>query len=178
MAMKGSTVRGTPYHHVGNTAREGMKAGTPKDMEGTSPRGMSSDNRGYQPNPRGGTPYHSDDGNSDEYKRQVAHGTNLESSDHGNQNDPRSNGAGVMLDANGMDRGFSPRPERTMDSPVPGHAPEFDTGFIQEENRKHLGSGNERGNEDLVKGGGVMSRGMKNVSRPGGAETEMESEEE
>lgn len=53
----------------------------------------------------------------------------------------------------------------TVDSPVPGAAPMFDTGSIIDENRAHLGKGSgatapnpSMARDNLLKIGGVMSR--------------------
>lgn len=174
--MKSTTVRGTPYHHVSaaGTAHQGVKAGL-KGMEGTTPSEYSSDKRGYQSDPRSGTPYQSQRGNGPEYRREVARGNNLESADHGNQNDPASNGVGVMLDgANEYSRGYTPRDERTLDSPVPAHAAIFRPGFIKTEDEAHAGTGNERtARDNILEIGGVMSRGMVGTSSSRGPETEL-----
>lgn len=173
MAMRGSSVRGTPYHHISNTAHEGIKAGTPKGMKGTVPDGYAEP--GIHTGPQGpGTPYHSQAGNGPETRRVVAHGTNVESSDHGNQNSPESNGKGVIFDgANDYNAGFMPHAEAPIDSPVPRHAPGFDTRSIREEDRAHVGTRNEGALESLIDGKGVMSRGMDTVSRSSEPETEL-----
>src|SRR5579859_8013365 len=146
MAMRGSSVRGTPVHHVSNTAKEGIAPGTPKGMKGTSPEQYDSDRRGYQSDPRGGTPYHSDAGNGPETRRVVSHDRygKVESNQQGNANDPVNNGSGVVLDGtNDYSRGYMPRGEPTEDSPVPRHAAVFDAGFIHKEDEAHAGRGNE-----------------------------------
>lgn len=174
MAMKGSTVRGTPVRHVTVGARgEGERAGKPSGMEGTVHEQYSSDKRGYQSDSRSGTPYHSEDGNPPNSRREVIRSTNAESSDHGNQNDPHSNGPGVMLDVGDYGTGYAPRDEPTMDSPVPRHAPVFGTGFIETEDRAHMGKGAEnQARDDLLKIGGVMSRGMVGTSGKNAPEDE------
>lgn len=184
MAYKGTVHRGTPYHHVTDTAHQGIAPGRPRE-QGTGERGKTmthttmepyrSDTRGYQSDPRSGTPYHSDAGNGPEYKRTVEQSTDAESADHGNQNDPKTNGRGVVFDgANSYERGYSPHSEPTMDSPVPGHAPVFDTRTVREEDRAHVGMRNESAaTDDILKIGGVMSRGMRGTSTPEGAEDEL-----
>lgn len=178
---KGQVVRGTPVHHIGpaGTAHEGVGARTPHGFKGTQPEEYTSDERGYQAGRDHGTPYHSREGNGPEARRVVAQGTNVESSDHGNQNDPRTNGKGVVLDgANNPERAFSPPHARAMDSPVPEHAPEFDPSFIPHEDRAHLGSGIEHlggasVNNDLRRLKGVMARGMDSTSHPNEDEQEL-----
>lgn len=165
--MARNSVRGTPYHHVGTgqTRSEGMRPGLPMGSDGeTTMRQYRGTGMDTKQGP--GTPYRSERGNSDEFSRTVEQSTNAESSDHGNQNDPASNGDGVVLDgANRYGNGFSPRAAPTLDSPVPGHAPVFDTGFVETEDKAHLGSGNAGGADDLINGGGVMSRGMVGTSK-------------
>lgn len=166
---RGQSVRGTPVRHVSSagTRNQGMGHGTPKGMDGTVHKDYASDNRGYAQNPRGGTPYHSQDGNDAQARRVVEHSTNAESSDHGNQNNPISNGKGVILDgANRYEHGYEPADRRTLDSPVPEHAPVFDTGFIQREDAAHAGRGNEgTARDNILEIGGVLSRGMEGTSK-------------
>jgi len=192
MAFKGTVHRGTPYHHIGNkgTAHEGMEHGakprgyehTSRDAEGRPGADYRSDTRGYQHSDRSGTPYNSQNGNSDEYRRLVtrdAHGN--VTSEHGiNHNDPRDNGKGVIFDgANRYEEGYMPKPERTMDSPVPEHAPWFGAEFIAKEDRAHAGSGIEHtATDDLLSIGGVMSRGMVGTSSRHGPETELMQDDE
>ena len=72
----------------------------------------------------------------------------------------------MILDgADKVSRGYSPQAAPTLDSPVPRHAPVFDTGFVEEENIEHLGKGSgptapseEMGRDNLLKIGGVLSR--------------------
>jgi hypothetical protein len=177
MAMKGSTVRGTPIHHVGNTSREGMSAGTPKGMKGTSPEQYDSDRRGYQSDPRGGTPYRSETGNGSETRRVVSSDRygKVESNQQRNANDPLNNGHGVVFDgANEYSRGYAPRGEASEDSPVPRGAPVFDAGFIASEDRAHAGRGNEQtARDDILSIGGVLSRGMVGTSKANGPENEL-----
>lgn len=161
-----NTVRGTPYTHVKTSNTEGQKAGKPGGYEGTVGRGYGDDE--IQTGPGRGTPYQSRGGNGPESRRVVSSDKygKVETNQAGNMNDPATNGSGVILDgANSYARGFAPGGEPTMDSPVPRDAPRFDPGFISAEDAAHLGSGNERGREGLVAGGGVMSRGMVGVSK-------------
>lgn len=178
MAMRSSTVRGTPVHHIDARGGEGQRGGEkPNGMVGTVHEQYDSDRRGYQSDPRGGTPFNSERGNPPGARREVARGTNLESADHGNQNDPHSNGQSVMLDTHGYERGYMPKEEGgVMDSPVPGHAARFDTTTVHEEDRAHLGTGLEDlagKNNDLRDLDGVMSRGIMGTSKPTAPEKEL-----
>lgn len=174
---RSSSVRGTPYHHVGpaGTAHEGIKPGTPGGMRGTSPENLS----GTGINTRGGqgTPYHSQAGNGPEARRVVSsdrYGKVIDDA-AGDQSDPQANGRGVIFDGhNEYGRGFDPQGEEVMDSPIPRDAPRFDPGFIPREDAAHMGSGNESGaRTSLVEIGGVMSRGMVGTSTSRGSETEL-----
>lgn len=180
--MRGSTVRGTPVHHVTQGSRgEGQRGGEPRGMQGqTTHENYQSESRGYRDEhfPHRGTPYTSEDGNPPNARRTVGdHPTHgIVHSESGlDMNDPKSSiGQGVVLDdgAHRYEGGFQTTAHTpTEDSPVPGHAPHFDPGFIAKEDRAHLGSGNERGVDDLVRAGGVMSRGMEGTSRHGESET-------
>lgn len=175
--MRGSSVRGTPYHHVGpgGTAHEGIKPGTPGGMRGTTPQDLA----GTGINTRGGpgTPYRSQAGNGPEARRVVSSDRygKVESGSAGDQADPQSNGRGVVFDGhNEYSRGFDPQGEDVMDSPIPRDAPRFDPDFIPREDAAHMGSGNESGaRTSLVEVGGVMSRGMVGTSTSSGPETEL-----
>lgn len=179
MAMRGSSVRGTPVRHIKVDGLEDTREGKPDGMVGTVHKQFDSDRRGYQSDPRGGTPYHSDDGNPADARREVLRSTNAESSDHGNQNDPHSNGPTVALDTHGPMEGFMPRENGgVLDSPVPAHAAQFDAGTMHEEDEAHLGSGLEhlagaKVNNDLRELDGVMSRGMDSTSHPDEDELEL-----
>ena len=163
-----TVVHGTPVNHVGPAGafiggREGYSPGKPQGMDQTVHENYRSDNRGYQPNPAGGTPYNSQVGNPDEARR-VAQGTGrygVVLSENGqDHNDPKANGSGTILD--GADRyanGYMPKAAPTLDSPVPRNAPVFDGSFIPREDAAHEGTSNEAGaRDDLIKVGGVMSR--------------------
>jgi hypothetical protein len=90
-----------------------------------------------------------------------------------NMNDPASNGSGVIFDGAKASNGFMPKRADVLDSPVPRNAPRFDPGFIPTEDAAHLGSGNERGVDSLVAGGGVMSRGMVGTTKSNAPENEL-----
>jgi hypothetical protein len=167
--MARNSVRGTPYTHISNTAREGY--GSTMGGKTVQPQYQGS-GINTRTNERG-TPYNSQEGNSDEFKRVVSHDKYgmVESNEQGNANDPKNNGSGVVLDGARYANGFSPNAHPAMDSPVPTDAPRFDPGFIGAEDAAHLGSGNERGRNGLVAGDGVMSRGMVGVSKNSQPET-------
>ena len=138
MAMKSSTVRGTPVRHITNTAREGMGAQSPAGFSGTVNQQFEGDKLGA----RNGTPYHSHDGNGPEFKRERSHGKYGEVRDqNGDQNNPRDNGDGVILDKISRDGDYLPMQEGTMDSPVPHGAPTLAKGEVHRENIAHLGQG-------------------------------------
>lgn len=192
MAYRGARVVGTPYRKIENTAHQGIKPGTPKGFSGgseTSPdqyEGSQRGNRQVRSEMSGGrreigTEYHSDAGNGPEFRREVSHGEHGGHviSEHGqNMNDPSSNGNGVILDHMSREAGYTPKGDRTMDSPVPERAPDFDTRTIAEENRAHAGRRNERTAVDtLASIGGVMSRGMEGTS-DGESEDELEVNED
>jgi hypothetical protein len=164
--MARQVVRGTPIRSYA-AGNQGQAPGTPKGLEGTQPRGFTSDKRGYQSQAGEGTPYTSKAGNSATYRRVVEAGmTKGLIPDHTGQipNSPRSNGSGVILD--GTDSpAASPHAAPTMDSPVPANAPRFNPADMEAENRSHLGSGNEAGMLDLVNSTGVMGRGLDTVSQ-------------
>lgn len=167
--LASKVVHGTPINHVGPAGafiggREGYSPGKPAGNErSTVNEAYASDNRGYAPNPNGGTPYNSELGNPDEACR-VAQGTGrygVVLSENGqDHNDPKANGKGTILDgANRYANGYMPKAAPMLDSPVPRNAPVFDGSFIPAEDAAHEGSGNEAGaRDDLIKVGGVLSR--------------------
>lgn len=170
-----NSVRGTPVRHISNTAREGMSAGKPANYSGTVNRQFEGDQKeNREIGIAQGTPYQSRDGNSDEYSRTASQGKYGMVIDPaaGNMADPHANGNGVLLDGISRERGYEPRDERTMDSPVREGSPTFDAGFIREENRAHLGKGigvsEAQINDDVLGIGGVLSRGMRGTSTPHG----------
>ena len=155
---------GTPFNHAGNSPHGAgvREAAAGRGMHSTVLPQYESETGGYRRIPGTGTPVEHQKGNPPDARREVAHGTNLESSDHGNQNTPEQP-AGVLVPGKpSYENGYMPRDAAQLDSPVPRGAPQFDTGFIREEDAKHAGRGNERtANPDLVAIGGVMSRGME-----------------
>ena len=161
-----TVVRGTPYSSVkvGNT--EGQRAGSPSGADGQTSMSQYR-GTGMSTTQARGTPYHSQGGNGPESKRVVSSDKygKVTSNQQGDANNPASNGTGVSLD--------DARAARTLDSPVPSGAPEFDPGFIHKEDLAHLGSGNAGGAETLVNSSGVMGRGMVGTSTPGGSEFEL-----
>lgn len=181
--MKSSSVRGTPVRHISNTTREGMGAAKPKGMDGTVNRQFQGDQSiNRQEGISTGTPYTSRDGNSDEFSRTVSHDKyGKVIGEAGDNQQPRDNGNGVLLDGMDRDRGYEPRDERTLDSPVPDGSPTFDASFIQAENRAHLGKGigvsEAQINDDVLGIGGVLSRGMRGTSTPEGREDELTSDD-
>jgi hypothetical protein len=185
MAYRGSVHRGTPYTKLGPTSNQGFReGGKPGGFEGTQPQGYGSEKGGYRDahTTGHGTPYNSRHGNTDEAKRLVSrdpHGHVI--SENGiNHNDPRANGAGVVLDgANRPANGHAMAGAPLIDSPVPGHSPKFDPAFMDLENRQHLGSGNESAaSENITAIGGVLSRGMVGTSKPSGPETELTKDDD
>lgn len=173
---KGRTHVGTPFNHAGNSPHGVGVAGAARDrgMSSTVLPQYESEKSGYRDIPGSGTPYQSERGNPPDARREVARGTNVEASDHGNQNDPEKPG-GVLVPGNpNYGNGYSPAAAPTLDSPVPRAAPVFDTGEIRTEDRAHMGKRNEvTANDRLVEIGGVMSRGMEEGSLPGGEDSEL-----
>lgn len=167
--MARNSVRGTPYTHVKAGNSEGQSASKPVGYKGTVGNQYGDDQ--IQTGPSRGTPYNSHAGNGPESKRVVSSDKygKVESNQQGNANDPASNGSGVVLDGASA--------AGALDSPVPGNAPVFDPGYMETENRAHLGSGNEMGMRNLLNGGGVMSRGMVGTSKPGAGEDELTTDD-
>jgi hypothetical protein len=184
MAYRGTVHRGTPYRHVGpnETNRQGMEHGSkPGGMDGTSKSQFGSEKGGYRDEHVSGhgTPYQSRDGNPADAKRLVERSVSAESSDHGDQNDPHSNGPSVMLDVGDYTSGYAPRIEHTLDSPVPEHAPIFDRRTIRQEDRAHAGMRNEQtATDNILEIGGVLSRGQVGSSSRHGPETELLQDDE
>lgn len=178
---KGATVRGTPYHFQGTgaTRMQGVApsdARKPSEMSGVVNRQFEGD-QSRKVNPRSGTEYQSEVGNSDEFIREASHGPKggVVLSENGiNMNEPRSNGNGVILDGITRESAYSARAAGAMDSPVPKGAPSFAGADMVAENRAHLGRGNERAASDVITEiGGVMSRGMIGTSTPSGGPDEL-----
>jgi hypothetical protein len=169
--MRPTTVRGTPYTKITNTANQGVSPRTPSGMKGTVEENTAEP--GIRTGPPGrGTPYRSQAGNSDEFMRTVSRDRYGMVMDPvlGNPNDPRTNGDGVILDHMATDY-EDPRHMPTMDSPVPVEAPIFETSTVAQENAAHLGRGRgptapnpAMARDDLLAIGGVMSRGMVGTS--------------
>jgi hypothetical protein len=127
-------------------------------------RQVEADN-GWPANKLGST-YNSDPGNpGDASRTRLAdrYGKNVSGAGPIDQNDPKANGNGVILDGMNRGKGYEPPTMRTTDSPVRDDAPFFDTSTIREENLAHLGRG-EGVSDDLVEDdlvridGGVLSR--------------------
>lgn len=175
--MARTVVRGTPYRHIDIKGMEGARAGEPAGADGqTTMRQFRGTGMSTAQSARG-TEYHSVNGNPADARREVVRTTMPHSDDHGNQNDPVSNGPTTMLDVGSLANGSMAPLHATTDSPVPLNAPLFEPGWIASENRAHLGTGNERGAEGLVAAGGVMSRGMIGTSKPGAPETALTSDD-
>lgn len=178
--MKSTSVRGTPVRHITNTAREGIAPGTPKGMSGTVNKQFEGDQKGNrQEGVASGTPYTSKAGNSDEFMRRRPTTGAIAADDQvgADFNNPRSNGNGVILDGISRDSGYTPQPERAMDSPVPSDAPTFDPSFIRQENLAHLGQGQgaspAQAADEILNIGGVLSRGMRGTSSSSRPEDEL-----
>jgi hypothetical protein len=178
--VKSSSVRGTPYTHVTNTAQEGISPRTPKGMSGTVNKQFEGDQKGNrQEGVAKGTPYQSQAGNSDEFVRvrsRDKYGKVIDDA-AGDQANYKSNGNGVILDGIAREMGYTPMAAATMDSPVMMGAPHFDTRTIRDENLAHIGQGigaaPSQSGDDILAIGGVISRGMENVSRSNGGEDEL-----
>lgn len=173
--MARNSVRGTPYAHVKAGNSEGQSASKPVAYKGTVGDQYGDDQ--IQTGPSRGTPYNSHAGNGPESKRVVSSDKygKVESNQQGNANDPMNTGPGVLLAGMGDDH--SPPPAHALDSPVPSSAPVFNPADMEVENRSHLGRGNEGGMLDLVNSTGVMGRGMVGMSKRGGSETELTTDD-
>lgn len=172
--MSRTVVRGTPYTSIKPGNAEGRAPGTPKGSDGETSMSQYR-GTGMSTTQGRGTPYRSEAGNGPESKRVVSADRygHVMSNQQGNANDPANTGKGVVLDS-AAGASFGPAAAPSLDSPVPTAAPVFEPGWMEAENRAHLGRGNEKvATGGLVSAGGVMSRGMKGTSTPQGAETEL-----
>ncbi len=172
--MKSKGTIGTPVNYIGPRGsmagqKEGYGAGNPADYSGKSVNPNFAE-PGIKTGPQGaGTPANYQRGNPDEARAvRLQHPYGLVISENGqDHNSARSNGDGVILDHMAKDY-ENPLPAPQIDSPVPREAPVFDTSQISTENRAHLGVGSGKAaptpamaRDDLLKIGGVMSRGPK-----------------
>jgi hypothetical protein len=161
--MKSTTVRGTPVRSI-VAGKEGIAPSVPQNMNGqTVNQEFEADHRGYQTDPRSGTPYRSNAGNPADYRREVVRDARgLYTDPTGTaHNDPKSNGNGVLFDGMSRANAQSPIPAPAIDAPVPRDAPVFDPHDMVVENRAHLGEGDSAGpiSDTFLEGGdGVMSR--------------------
>lgn len=159
---------GTPVNHIGPTgaavgSSQGRTPGVPAGMSGTTTkdqfRGSAIDTR---PAPGSGTPYQDRDGNPDETSRTVSQGRYGVSPGAGgvDMNDPKANGTGVVFDGAKSSNGYMPNPGPALDSPVSKAAPYFEGRSVEQENRAHLGQGNQDAARDDLRQipGGVMGR--------------------
>jgi hypothetical protein len=149
-------------------------------MSGTVNKQFEGDQKGNrQEGVAKGTPYQSQAGNSDEFVRvrsRDKYGKVIDDA-AGDQANYLSNGNGVILDGIAREMGYTPMAAATMDSPVMMGAPHFDTRTIRQENLAHMGQGigaaPSQSGDDILAIGGVISRGMENVSRSSGGEDEL-----
>jgi hypothetical protein len=159
---------GTPVNHVGPKGAfignaQGRTPGLPAGMSGSTVkdqyRGSGIDTR---PAPNAGTRFNDAEGNPDEASRVVSqHRYGVSPGAGGvDMNDPAANGSGVVFDGAKSSNGYMPNPGPAMDSPVGKAAPYFEGRSVEQENRAHLGQGNQdAARDDLRKiPGGVMSR--------------------
>lgn len=164
-----TSIRGTPYIKLGGN--EGGNAGKPAGYKGT--QGPQYQRDIIDTSGQGGTPYQSQNGNPAEARRVVSADVygKVMSGGAGNLNDPMSNGNGVILDSVSSDY-EDPTLQPSMDSPVPGGAPLFQTSDIVTVNQARMGSGMPAtaARDDILALGGVMSRGMEGVDHPGDSE--------
>jgi hypothetical protein len=140
-------------------------AGKPAGYTGT----VNNQYKGESATPRGGTPYTSRDGNPPGAKRVASHGAKMgeviDTATGENFSNPLSNGVGVVLGQITREADYFPQPAGVMDSPVPNGAPTFRAGSMRAENVAHLGQGigaaPSQASDEILKIGGVMSRGME-----------------
>jgi hypothetical protein len=180
--MKPSSVVGTPFHSIKASNSQGMMHGAkPSGMSGTVNRQFEGDQRiNREEGISTGTPYQSQDGNGPETKVTRSHGLygDVETPSAGNQASPTSNGNGVILDGIDRARDYTAKPRPAMDSPVPEGSQKPQDNASIKLNEIRNGQGKYWGADDaiednIVAAGGVLSRGMENVSRPGESETEL-----
>lgn len=167
--MARMTVRGTPYIKLGGN--EGGSAGKPQGYDGTVGNQYGRDV--INTRTQGGTPYQSQNGNPATARRVVSADLygKVMSGAQGNANDPTNTGSGVLLDSLASDY-EDPTIQPSMDSPVPGNAPLYQTSDIVSVNQARLGTNMSpaHAKDDLLALGGVMSRGMEGVDHPGDSE--------
>jgi hypothetical protein len=161
--MARTIVRGTPYssNRAGN---EGVAPGMPKGMNGQTTPGQYR-GTGMSTTQGPGTPYRSQAGNPADARRVVSaddYGKVI-TGPAGNMNDPASNGNGVLFDNTGVIDYAPPGLVPTLDSPVPGNAPQTMEGHsIVTRNAIALGKGAPAAGarDDILALNGVLSRGM------------------
>lgn len=174
--MRGTSVKGTPY--ISKSSSEGGNAGKPAGYTGTVGPLYGRDI--IDTRKQGGTPYQSTNGNPATTRRVVSADTygRVMSGSAGQMNDPLSNGNGVVLDSVSSDY-EDPTISPSMDSPVPGNAPMFQTSNLLTITQMRMGSNMSpaHAKDDLVALGGVMSRGLDTISKPGESEMELTTDD-
>jgi hypothetical protein len=176
--VKPTTVRGTPVRFI-SAGNEGMAAGKPANMSGTTSKQFQGD-QSNKVDARSGTAYNSQNGNSPTAKRVASSDKyGMVVSENGiNMSNPESNGNGVVFAGVG---GMSILPAsmpQTMDSPVPEGAQrpiENAPGILA---NLRSGSGSQWGanggpSNTFLDMGGVMTRGMVGTSTPTGGPDEL-----
>lgn len=177
--MKSSSVRGTPVRSISANNGQGFNnGGKPAGMSGTVSRQFEGDQKGNaQVGIATGTPYQSSSVNDDKAPKTARAKYGMVTDQNGDQASPTSNGNGTLFDGVSREGAYLPPAAGAMDSPVTHGAPALNPGAIRVENLAHLGQGigasPSQASDEILKIGGVMSRGMQGKSHASGGEEEL-----
>lgn len=179
--MKSTSVRGTPFRSISADNGQGFLSpgAKPKGMSGTVNKQFEGDQSGNrQEGISTGTPYNSSSVNDDTQKGTTSKFGVVQSGGAGDQAQHDSNGNGVLFNGVSRARDYIATPAPGLDSPVPEGSQKPQDDASLKLNAIGNGAGNYWGADDtiedsLVAAGGIMSRGMSGVSKPGESETSM-----
>jgi hypothetical protein len=169
--MKPSSVIGTPFHSIKASNSQGMMHGAkPSGMSGTVNRQFEGDQKiNREEGISTGTPYQSRDGNGPETIITRSHGLyGMVIGESGDNQNPKDNGNGVILDGIDRARDYTAKPRPNLDSPVPEGSQKPQSNASIKLNEIRNGEGKYWGADDviedhLLKANGVMSRGLDNT---------------